>query len=145
MSDFYRKVGPSLLALRDVIRGDIDADEQGGVAVILDLFFPNEISMKQLCSRNEERGRNYLKLFNTIENWFLNVQGSLILFEMYVSDFDEFQRMTQPGQKQTTDTSVNYFSKYNQQKTYFDRVRIRCKIDNLLVDLEDPAEIEESD
>ena len=42
------KVGPKLRNLWDEIRMDIDTDQNGGVLMTLEVFFPNKESLKRI-------------------------------------------------------------------------------------------------
>lgn len=70
---YYMRVGPYLRKLWDEIRMDIDTDQNGGVLVTLDVFFPNRESLKKLQNENERILRKYLNLFVTIEDWFMHI------------------------------------------------------------------------
>ena len=77
---YYMKVGPKLRKLWDEIRMDIDTDQNGGVLMTLEVFFPNKESLKRISIENEDKFRRYLSLFVTIETWFMQIQTSLLLF-----------------------------------------------------------------
>lgn len=49
---------------------DIDTDQNGGVLMTLEVFFPNKEALKRLSIDNEDTFRKYLNLFVTIETWF---------------------------------------------------------------------------
>ena len=68
---YYMKVGPKLRNLWDEIRMDIDTDQNGGVLMTLEVFFPNKESLKRISTENEDKFRKYLSLFVTIETWFM--------------------------------------------------------------------------
>ena len=74
------KVGPKLRNLWDEIRMDIDTDQNGGVLMTLEVFFPNKESFKRISMESEENFRKYLQLFVTIETWFMQIYSSLLLF-----------------------------------------------------------------
>ena len=54
------KVGPKLRNLWDEIRMDIDTDQNGGVLMTLEVFFPNKESFKRISMESEENFRKYL-------------------------------------------------------------------------------------
>jgi len=69
--EYLRMVGPKLRNLWDEIRCDIDTDQNGGVLMTLEVFFPNKESLKRISIDNEDNFRKYLQLFVTIETWFM--------------------------------------------------------------------------
>ena len=81
MRQYHLKVGPKLRNLWDEIRMDIDTDQNGGVLMTLEVFFPNKESLKRISIDDEDKFRKYLQLFVTIETWFMQIQTSLLLFE----------------------------------------------------------------
>lgn len=48
LRQYYLKVGPKLRNLWDEIRMDIDTDQNGGVLMTLEVFFPNKESLKRI-------------------------------------------------------------------------------------------------
>ena len=48
MKQYIMKVGPKLRNLWDEIRMDIDTDQNGGVLMTLEVFFPNKESLKRI-------------------------------------------------------------------------------------------------
>ena len=142
---WYMKVGPKLRKLWDEIRMDIDTDQNGGVLMTLEVFFPNKESLKRISQENEDKFRKYLSLFVTIETWFMQIQTSLLLFEDKNKIYDEYQRIMNPNDKLVMDNSVNWFSKFTMKRGIFEHVRKKCDIDEALREEEEAMELEDSD
>ena len=142
---YYRKVGPELRRLWDEIRMDIDTDQNGGVLMTLEVFFPNKDSLNRIANENQDKFRKYLTLFVTIETWFVQVQSSLLLFEEKNTIYDAYQRIMNPNTNLVMDNSVNWFSKFTNKRQTFDYYRKKCDIDVSLREEEEAMELEDSD
>ena len=144
---YYKKVGPKLRNLWDEIRMDIDTDQNGGVLMTLDVFFPNKESFRRISMENEENFRKYLQLFVTIETWFMQIQTSLLLFSDDGKNkiYDEYQRIMNPNDKLVSDNSINWFSKFTLKRQIFEAVRKKCDVDSALREEEEAMELEDSD
>ena len=145
MRQYHLKVGPKLRNLWDEIRMDIDTDQNGGVLMTLEVFFPNKESLKRISIDDEDKFRKYLQLFVTIETWFMQIQTSLLLFEEKNKIYDEYQRILHPHDKLVMDNSVNWFSKFTLKRQLFEQVRKKCDIDEALREEEEAMELDESD
>ena len=114
---YYMKVGPKLRNLWDEIRMDIDTDQNGGVLMTLEVFFPNKESLKRVSIENEDKFRKYLSLFVTIETWFMQIYSSLLLFSDEKNKiYDEYQRIMNPHDKLVMDNANNWFSKFTMKR-----------------------------
>ena len=145
MKQYIMKVGPKLRNLWDEIRMDIDTDQNGGVLMTLEVFFPNKESLKRISQENEEKFRKYLQLFVTIETWFMQIQTSLLLFEEKNKLYDMYQRIMNPNDTLVMDNSVNWFSKFMMKRQVFENYRKKCDIDEALREEEEAMELEDSD
>lgn len=126
---------------------DIDTDQNGGVLMTLDVFFPNKESFRRVSIDNEENFRKYLQLFVTIETWFMQIQTSLLLFSDDGKNkiYDEYQRIMNPNDKLVMDNSINWFSKFTMKRQIFEQVRKKCDVDSALREEEEAMELEDSD
>ena len=142
---YVQRVGPQLHNLFNTLRTDIDTDQNGGVLMTLEIFFPNKESLKRISIENEDKFRKYLTLFVTIETWFMQVQTSLLLFEEKNKLYDEYQRIMNPHANLVMGNSVNWFSKFTSKRSVFEQYRKKCDIDEALREEEEAMELEDSD